>query len=678
MLREFLELPKLSLMRSLLMMVLTMISLSGYGQNDSSLVDQSITEIEVLVKSKKSDELQPKELQQLTDRFLSDIPQVTLIRRGNFAQEPTIRGLNAGQINLTIDGMQIFGACTDRMDPISSYIEPNNLRSIRLHTSPNSEDISGSVGGGIDFKLRTPSFSENVSWNGNIGTGIESNGWAHQTLGGINFGSKRVAFLVNGTYRKSNNYFDGDGNEIRYSQYEKWNASANLSVKLSETNKLEAVYIQDEGYNIGYPALTMDVSFAKAKIASIEHEYHAPSKKLAHWQSKLYWNFIDHAMDDTKRAPEEVPMHMDMPGTSRTIGFYSKGILHPGKGQKLQLSLNGFMNDLHAEMTMYPDMGAEMFMLTIPDTRRIQGGFNLSYKTRLSDKWMANASARSEFVRSSITTDLGRQTLTSIYFNDPDQSTITYNGSIGLRYSINSKLSSGLSAAYAMRAPRLQELYGFYLFNRADNYDYLGNPDLETERSTNVEWNLKYTQKRVTAEVRAYAYFFQNYIAGVILKDYSAMTIGASGVKHYENIGAAVMTGVEGTLRWQIIEGLELNSISSFTYGRDEVQHALPFIPPLKTMNTLTYKWKETFVNVGVTAASDQSHVSTDFYGERASKGYALLNAGLGYRLKLKESTLNFSLKGENLLNRVYYDHLDLLKINKPGRNVILRVGYTF
>src|SRR5690606_7757114 len=57
-------------------------------------------------------------VQALTDKLLEQTPRVTLIKRGNFAQEPTIRGLNQGQMTISIDGMRIFGACTDRMDPI--------------------------------------------------------------------------------------------------------------------------------------------------------------------------------------------------------------------------------------------------------------------------------------------------------------------------------------------------------------------------------------------------------------------------------------------------------------------------------------------------------------------------------------------------------------------------------
>ena len=47
-----------------------------------------------------------------TENILSRMQGVTLIRRGAYGQEPMFRGLSNGQLNVTIDGMKVFGACT--------------------------------------------------------------------------------------------------------------------------------------------------------------------------------------------------------------------------------------------------------------------------------------------------------------------------------------------------------------------------------------------------------------------------------------------------------------------------------------------------------------------------------------------------------------------------------------
>ena len=66
-----------------------------------------------------------------TEDVLSKLPEINMIRRGSYGVEPLIRTYNTGQINLLVDGMRIHGACTDKMDPASIYIEPKNLQGIK-------------------------------------------------------------------------------------------------------------------------------------------------------------------------------------------------------------------------------------------------------------------------------------------------------------------------------------------------------------------------------------------------------------------------------------------------------------------------------------------------------------------------------------------------------------------
>jgi iron complex outermembrane receptor protein len=66
-----------------------------------------------------------------TDDVLEQVEGVSMMRRANFALEPTIRGYNAGQVAVVIDGMKMHSACVDRMDPVTAYIEIENLKAER-------------------------------------------------------------------------------------------------------------------------------------------------------------------------------------------------------------------------------------------------------------------------------------------------------------------------------------------------------------------------------------------------------------------------------------------------------------------------------------------------------------------------------------------------------------------
>lgn len=649
----------------------------GYGQEDTTAQVKSFEEIEVQGEKRKG-ELPSIGLQQLTDDYLEDQPGVTLISRGNYAKEPTIRGLNAGQINMTIDGMQIFGACTDRMDPISSYVEPTNMQSIRLSFGPNGQDLSSSIGGGFDFRLRKAELASPKRFSGNLGTGYESNGNAFQALGTVHYSSKKWALMVNSIYRRSDNYASGRNMEVPYSQYEKWNLSASGALALSKSNRLYLSYLQDDGYNIGYPALTMDVAFAKAKIASLEHQYHNTDNRLFHWESKLYWNFIDHAMDDTRRPPEEVAMHMDMPGTSLTLGAYSGGSMRIGNKHVLKMKASGYMNDLHAEMTMYPDNGAEMFMLTIPDARRFQMGLNVSDKYLITRKLHLLFGGRIDHNQSSITSLMGRQTLTSVYTEDPDKSFFLWNASAALHAELSKKIHIHASVERGMRSPTLQEMYGFYLFNRMDNHDYLGNPDLKPESSLNFSIGMKTKLERIEIHLQGFMYLFRNYIAGIKLPDYSVMTMGAGGVKQYGNLDKAYLTGGEATIKWKIVKDLSLESANSVTYGVDYEGNYLPFIPPFRSVNRLTYQLRGYQFQLTHIGSLAQNNVSTERYGELPSKAFNLLHFGVGKEFQLRETKLRGMIKLENIFDEVYYEHLDIMKVNRPGRNLSVQLTWSF
>lgn len=648
-----------------------------FAQTDTTDRKKELILQEVTVKGTGSASEPTTDLQQQTDKVISGMSGITLIKRGNYAQEPTIRGLNAGQINTTIDGMHLFGACTDRMDPISSYVEPNNLSSIRLNLDPN-EDQQGSHASSLDFKLMKATPGADRVWSGKAGVGFETNALARQSLASIQYSRSRLAFQVNGIYREAENYRAGNNVLIPFSYYQKWNVGAGFTGIITEHHRLVGSYLQDNGKDIGYPALTMDVAFANAKIGSLAHLYDNAGKKLFRWESKIYGNYIDHAMDDTKRPAELVPMHMDMPGTSRTMGFYSGGTLRLGKMNFLYLKVNGYQNDLHAEMTMYPENGNEMFMLTIPDARRSVLGFNASDKHYYKNGSQLSVGGRVELVRSEITTPLGRQTLTSMYSGDPDKIQWLYNAYARFERKIGKRSEIQFGTSYALRNPTLQEMYGFYLYNRVDAHDYLGNPDLKPESSVNCSVGGKISDDKWVVSGQLFAYFFSNYISGERLEDYSVMTIGGAGVKHYVNLSNAMIYGGELLFQWKITEKVLVESSNAVSIGSDDQHDPLPFIPPFRSTNKIQYDLKGYRFKLESVAALAQQRISTFKYGETATPGFVVLHAGVSKKYSFSGKILQAGFTIENIMDTPYYEHLDIMKIQRQGRNCIIHVTYVF
>lgn len=661
-------------MKQLLFLGLVFWNIYFVNSQDTIPKDQSLQEIVI---RKKKGERQDRVSQNLDD-ILEKKAEITMIRRGNFALEPTIRGLNGAQINMQIDGMQLFGACTDRMDPISSYIEPSNLESIHVSTQSSDANTGNGLIGGINFRTRTAPLDSNNTFRLKLGSSYRSNGNGVKTFFSSEYSRKKWAIGANGIYRQSNSYQARKGRTIFFSQYQKFNFGINTQFRLNSNSSLVLSYLHDDGFNIGYPALTMDVAFAKAKIGSISWRNIRQGKSLYFSETKLYINSIDHAMDDTKRPPEQVFMHMDMPGTSTTFGFYQKMKFKLLNNHFISTNINGFQNDLHAEMTMYPDAGSPMFMLTIPDAQRREVSINLAYKYFGKKFYSLHTGIRTSLTNSTLTSEIGRKTIEIIHNGNPFNS--AFNISIFSNHSIKlgRKTNIRLLTNYSTRNGSTKEMYGFFLFNRNDNYDYLGNPKIKQEKLVSGEIKFSHQQQKFEVHLSGFHYHFFDYITGTKLNNYSVMTFGASGVKQYSNIASASISGVEFEVHWQLIKNLKLHSTNSYSHGVDYAKRNLPLISPFTSRNHLRYELYSIHFELEYVKTFTQNEVNFDFYGETKSLGYDLFNISIEKTFETKNHSISIKAEVQNLFDVAYANHLDVMKINRPGRSFNITCIWNF
>jgi iron complex outermembrane receptor protein len=206
-----------------------------------------------------------------TEDILSRMQGVNLIKRGAFGLEPTLRNYSTGQSNVTIDGMRIYGACTDKMDPVSIYIEPANLQSIQVAHGASGALDGSTIGGQIGMKLKEPTFSCHSKLNGQFSQSYLTVNNGYNSSLTLQQSFKKVAYRISGTFRKADNYRAGSNTLIQHSEYQKLNTSAAISFKITQSQILKLDYIGDWGKNIGYPALPMDVGTASAQIFSLAH-----------------------------------------------------------------------------------------------------------------------------------------------------------------------------------------------------------------------------------------------------------------------------------------------------------------------------------------------------------------------------------------------------------------------
>ncbi|MBF8457589.1 TonB-dependent receptor [Kaistella sp. G5-32] len=638
-----------------------------------SLQSQHIQEVIVIGTSKISTK-ENKPLGSI-DEYLQKSAKVDMIKRGAYAWEPLINSMPTERTLVTIDGMRIFGACTDKMDPITSYIEVSNLKEATVSSGQEGSCHGNTIGGAIDLKRNKMMFGQ-TKWNFNVNSGFETVNNQKIFGSGTNFKTEKFYTDVNFMMRDADNYKAGNNIEIPYSQFKKINVSGISGVKLGENKLLEASVIYDKASDVGYPALPMDVSLAEALITSLKFQMLPKSDYLKSWETKIYFNTIMHRMDDTKRP--NVPIHMDMPGWSKTFGYYShlKADLN---NHHFLLNINGFYNKSRAEMTMYPADRSEklMFMLTWPDVRTLAQGVYLEDQINFNQNSSLKLSASLTMHQNKVDSEFGLNSL-QIFYPEMKAEKSRILKSFAANYEFNKNaFQAGFGLGYGDRAPSVSEGYGFYLFNSFEKYDYIGNPYLKNESSLEANAFVGMKKEKFNAKISSSYFHISDYIVGKILDNLVPMTIGANGVKSYTALDYATIFNVSLSTELQIAEPLKWSTQFVYTRGKDHQNGNLPFMSPFSYQTSLKFEKNKFSSDLSVLGNSKHQDFAA-IYGESVTPDYFIMNASAGYLFNVNSSKILARVGVENLFDRFYTTYSDWNKIPRPGRNFYLNLNFNW
>lgn len=646
----------------LLMAVCTMVSAA---QEVDSL--QVLEEVVVIGRKKELNLKQTKPLTSIDD-YLQQSSSVTMVRRGSYAWEPMINNMASERTLVTIEGMHIFGACTDKMDPITSYVEVSNLSEAQITSGQHGSGYGSTIGGAIDLKRNRVDFT--TGWQAGANLGFETTN--RQKIAGASVSYSQPKYFVDTDFmfRDAENYHAGSNREVLYSGFTKMNFSAMSGLKLGN-HILEGSLIYDKATDVGYPALPMDVSLAEALIASLRFEMNRPEKPVSSWESKIYFNTVTHRMDDTTRP--DVAIHMDMPGWATTFGGYSsiKGV--SGKN-RFRGTLNSYVNSSKAEMTMYPENPSElpMYMLTWPDVRTVFNGISVEnlheFNCHLALKMSGGVSSHSNSVES----DEGLESI-RIFYPDAPKSNLRILKTIAATLYLKKGLEYSIGAGYGERAPSVSEGYGFYLFNSFDNYDYLGNPSLSNEKSFELNASVAHQKEKSKLKLSARLFQIHDYIAGIPDPAILPMTLGANGVKVYRALDAATIFNIDLETEFAFTKSFIWQSQLAYSKGQDDDGNPLPFMSPLRYRTSLTYKYRSFKTDLILRGNGTQSDFA-ERYGEDKTPSFAIIDVNFGYNFPLSSNKIYLNAGVENILDAYYSTYSDWNNIPRPGRNVFVNV----
>ncbi|MFV0566554.1 MAG: TonB-dependent receptor [Flavobacteriaceae bacterium] len=631
-----------------------------------------LSEVEIIAVIKKKIETEMK-MAVTVDEFLAASESISFIKRGGYAWEPLLNNMSTERSTITIDGMHVFGACTDKMDPITSYVESNNLSKIDIKSGQEGGLHGATVAGSIDLKRKNTAFSTDNVWKGAYQTGFEFNNKQFFNLGNASYSSNKFVADASIAYRTAENYKDGNNNEVNHSQYKKFNTSLGLAYKTSELSSVRVDAIFDQANDVGYPALPMDLWLSRALITSASYKQLFQNGLVRVWDTKIYFNTIEHYMDDTTR-PENL-VHMDMPGWSTTYGLASKIALKTNKLSS-EIQLNAYNNLSIAEMRMYPQDRSErtMFAYSWPWVTTRYAGLSANNAYELSKKSQLNFGGalgvnynRSKYAE-----------FNWIFHPGASQEKTRLLPSLFANYRLDiNKFNVSVGGGYGHRAPSVSEGYGYYIYNSFDRYDYIGNPDLKNEISYEVNAAAGFKNETLSVQAKANYFYIDHYIIGKILSMGSPMNYQSVGVKGYTALDYATLFNFSLNADYTILKELHWKGTLTYARGKDNKDGNLPFIRPLSYQTALHYQYLDFGFQTAVNGDLKQTHYSPE-YGEDQTPQYTIWNASADYAFFIKNHKTVFQVGVENILNAHYSTYADWGNIPRMGRNVFTSLKINF
>ena len=605
------------------------------------------------------------------EEALTAVAGVNLMKRGQYGQDPVLRGLSGSQINVLIDGMRVFGACTDRMDPATSYVDIDALGKVQIVSGGFDPQFGGGTGGSISLDHRKPSFKADPNLQLHFGSVQQWGENSNRLFSQIEWARENIAIRTAGVYRKASDYKSPNGLE-QFTAYEKFNLVSRILWRVNSNQTIGLDLQSDDAWDIGYAALPMDVGYARFRSASLTWNASRVNSQINKIEMQLYHNRVDHFMDDSKRSDLLMGMRMDMPGRTRTNGSTVSIHLLPANHWLISTRFETFVTDHFADMLMHPKEGRSMYLVTWPEVQTISlcPYFGLHYSHNRID---VSGSLRYDLVLSEPKSEFGRRLILAEY----SQSNLKRNDhlfnlslSVGLQQKHNSK--SVVSYAYTMRSPSTTEAFGYYLYNASDGYLYNGNPDIKPENAHQFQVQQRVNYNWFSGSVSVFHYNIGNSIYGAV--DTSAVNVPfANGWKRTANARKATLNGIEISVNLTFNSQTSLHIATNWQVGRlDDENDYMPMVPPLELRSSL--KWHNEYFSfmTDIRGAAKQINLSRLNLEDKTSS-FLILNMNIETTIF---SGVTLTTGVNNLTNEKYNEHLDWQNLSRPGRSLIMGLDW--
>ncbi|MCT7520595.1 TonB-dependent receptor [Aliarcobacter cryaerophilus] len=632
--------------------------------NEITIVEKSNSK---LIKDINSEELKSADL---AEALMKNSANISIVRRNGIANDIILRGQKKDNINILIDGAKIYGACPNRMDPPTSHVVTNNIKSVKIIEGPYDVENFGTLSGLVKVETKDP--KEGFHGELNLNAGSFNYKKASATIEG---GNDKVKALISASTEESKAYKDGNGDNFLEQQIKKMGATSThlynsdnvdafekksvltkLQFNITDDQDLRLSYTANRSDGILYPAGPMDADYDDSDIYTLGYtirELGSFSKEL---NLDYYYSKVDHPMSTKLRKSGQTNYNTNHLKTS-IWGTTVKNSLEVSDSLitlGLDTSVRNWRGQMHSTNIATGVVTPNATMNRMYDTDTTNKAIFTKFEKTIENLDI-EAGLRYDY------TDIETQRP-----NVDDKKYIGINGYLFTAYNFDeqSKVFAGIGKS--SRVPDARELY---------QQTTSSNQNLDQTKNYEIDLGFEKTIGNFNIKPRV---FYSE------LKDYIYNS------SKFENIDAKIY-GADVSGYYYFTDDLSLDFALAYLRGKKDgnyIDKDLAEIPPLKANFALNYEYKKAKFKAEVIAVDrwDSYDASAK---EQEIAGYALMN--LKYSQELFKN-FELTLGVDNLFDKVYnstntYQDVNYLKtgtnqdqilFNDPGRYGYVNLKYSF
>jgi len=628
----------------------------------------------------------------LSEALAKKIPSISLIRRSGIANDIILRGQKRDNINVTIDGAKVCGACVNRMDPPLSHVVTNAIDEVKVQEGPFDVEDFGTLSGSVKVTTKKPSKELSGELNVNAGS------FGYQKLSGtISGGTDKVRVLFTASNETGEQYEDGNGDNFaeqlenytegttaaafNYSDqyrhmdaFEKTMYMGKVFINPTEDQELRLSYTANRSDNVLYPSSKMDAIYDDSDVLNAEYSL----KNLGDYSKKLdiqvYNSKVEHPMSTEYRVAgkdkymvHELTTEMTGEKIKNSVEVFGDRVITYGLDAS-QRNWDGHYFMGQKSTGMYKETGT-----SIDDVDTDNVGVFVKCKRDLGKvqvEWGARYDDTSIDTKSTTEQD-----------NDYESFSLNLFAS----YSPTDDIKYFAGAGKSSRVPDARELYNTKFKKNADGTVTRivnGNPNLD--QTENYEVDLGVEKYYGDGKLKVKTFYSK-------LKDYIYYN-GSLKKNNFENIDATIY-GAELSGSYLVSDAISLDVGLAYKKGEKDTQPTgqtntnLAEITPLKLNASVTYDYdSQGSVELSVQAADAWDDVDSD-NGEQNLAGYGIMNLKTTREF---DNGIRLTAGVDNMFDKTYAltntykdlilmtDGSDTMLINEPGRYMYLNASYAF